>query len=989
MGRTVRPILRKFGNARTGKVHRSSNFGFTYDHGRDKGTDRNEKQVDGETDTGGLRQFNFQDGYDPTLEPYDPLQPSPVRRRDRTQEYKERLFRDTREMAELLPVFAFAYAFDKRVCHCTAAQHHKVSIYCIGWKESGERMLTVCSCNAKLTHLMLQGYFPTEPTGVKTAFALDLLEFFRDSFHTSRASKDGFANALRMTNRRVLQKEVRDYCEHFRKCVYFFFRTVHMAGTMRADAIRKFGFGSEKAITFGSLAERCPACFYRVGCKGASNPWIVCIDGNFQHWRLLYASKYSIPPYLSQLFVDVPPVQRATIQATAVNTPATELCAHNFKAAGSKPMTMKKCDETGLMSVVCRHDCAVTMMNMYAGERFEWVLFALEHFLQMVELESGLRNECILLYDVACRLTPFVRTHKPDLAERLTVVVNKFHCYAHELKCQKLFGPTLRKGVGESDGEGTERVWGDINDLVASGRQSSAPNKQLQIEDRILFRAQQKRYGLAEILFNRYLRAHANLETERKRLALILDTTIYIECKDISGCSPDDEDLSDANEQPGLEGFKSIMREVLVTEEVLFSEFESQKVYFSNSKSRKVKANGKIYEALLLEKQLEEGSPDAEDPIEHARKVTVQGEVITKLLQQNKQSRADWKEGEALWVEAARDHHPERQAYYLIASERAYNAKRAKIPHDKFKKHMLVLRKRTDTHLEKIFQTRAQWKPTSRLWKKYDNEASVCLLEGLYAEILKQSAARSMELRNLKARGRGNKAAKRILAVIMRRFPSIEEKIREFNRIVLKLPVRSRPAVLTKAAFVPTANLDILPEEDGSEALWHLEIIRSDLFQPNNTVPDALWPHSAKIRYGIDSLHRRDRAMEEIEMEEVQGLHCIVKMSKKFMETFQDELFEVPMISELLQYARLQTDQRNEAVENDGMVQQGQEHPGRSDILEDEEETGGPKIEDQDDELPFGARDEQVNADALSLLEKYDDDDVYAFSDEEDDDYFF
>ncbi|RPA71519.1 hypothetical protein BJ508DRAFT_217942 [Ascobolus immersus RN42] len=252
-------------------------------------------------------------------------------------------------------------------------------------------------------------------------------------------------------------------------------------------------FGNEKAILFGSLAERCPADFYRVNCKGSDAPWIVSIDGNFQHWRLLIASKYSIPPYLSFLFYEVPHNERASVKATAVTASTTALCAHNFKAAGSKPMTMAKCDETGLMSLVCRHDCCVALMNMYAGERFEWVLFILEKFL------------------------------------------DQFHCYAHELRCQKLFGLTLTKRVGESDGEGTERVWGLINDLVSSRRQSSSPNKQLQLEDRLLYSAEIKRFSLAMILLGRFTKAKKNHQLETARLQLVLDTVITVERKQLGG----------------------------------------------------------------------------------------------------------------------------------------------------------------------------------------------------------------------------------------------------------------------------------------------------------------------------------------------------------------------------------------------------------------------------------------------------------------------
>lgn len=77
----------------------------------------------------------------------------------------------------------------------------------------------------------------------------------------------------------------------------------------------------------------------------------------------------------------------------------------------------------------------------------------------------------LLLYDVACRLDPFLKRRDPTgkLTSRLSIAVNKFHGYAHEYRCHELWGAHQQKGLGESDGEGTERVWAKLRVLVTAG----------------------------------------------------------------------------------------------------------------------------------------------------------------------------------------------------------------------------------------------------------------------------------------------------------------------------------------------------------------------------------------------------------------------------------------------------------------------------------------------------------------------------------------
>ncbi|RPA78568.1 hypothetical protein BJ508DRAFT_211989 [Ascobolus immersus RN42] len=145
---------------------------------------------------------------------------------------------------------------------------------------------------------------------------------------------------------------------------------------------------------------------------------------------------------------------------------------------------MKHCDETGLFAIVCRHDVPLLLRDSYAGERFESVVDTIRAFIDVFREDIGSPpSSTILTYDVACRLAPYLATNHPDLAASVTVVVNKFHGMAHELRCQVIYGAMYQEGLGETDGEGVERFWSFLKWLVAAGRESSAPNRRVFLED--------------------------------------------------------------------------------------------------------------------------------------------------------------------------------------------------------------------------------------------------------------------------------------------------------------------------------------------------------------------------------------------------------------------------------------------------------------------------------------------------------------------------
>ncbi|KAJ8583964.1 hypothetical protein M405DRAFT_916184 [Rhizopogon salebrosus TDB-379] len=106
-------------------------------------------------------------------------------------------------------------------------------------------------------------------------------------------------------------------------------------------------------------------------------------------------------------------------------------CGESFMAADEKweKASTRFFTDTGLMALLCRHDRVLWIANLTsAGEKQHYVLALL------------------------------------DLAV--------FHAYGHQWPCQIIYHPRKCKGFGLSDGEGCERLWSSLKQLIPSLRVS-------------------------------------------------------------------------------------------------------------------------------------------------------------------------------------------------------------------------------------------------------------------------------------------------------------------------------------------------------------------------------------------------------------------------------------------------------------------------------------------------------------------------------------
>ncbi|KAF8416598.1 hypothetical protein EV426DRAFT_578641 [Tirmania nivea] len=113
---------------------------------------------------------------------------------------------------------------------------------------------------------------------------------------------------------------------------------------------------------------------------------------------------------------------------------------------------------------------------------------------------------------------------------RMTIKLNAFHVYAHELPCQMKYGPRQAKNWGLSDGEGNERDWSDKRHLVGPGRCSSSARQRQILSAQSLYSAQDKRQRLPGILRKRFQKLQVlktKLRTKLKEVyALPLDIPV-------------------------------------------------------------------------------------------------------------------------------------------------------------------------------------------------------------------------------------------------------------------------------------------------------------------------------------------------------------------------------------------------------------------------------------------------------------------------------
>ncbi|KAJ7587929.1 hypothetical protein C8J56DRAFT_1049993 [Mycena floridula] len=238
------------------------------------------------------------------------------------------------------------------------------------------------------------------------------------------------------------------------------------------------------------LQKRCPACFGetlfgRTLHQGGDIH--VSVDGNFHHKHTKSSAEdldfYNPQNFLSKEYVDAVGVRNDKARQAppraykqVVPDSAVDGCQDAHHAAkGDEASSSEKSnhfDNKGLMALVCQHDIPLFFTNIDTpGEQQKYVHALLEYLFSMLPPQAVV----VVLYDIGCVVDRSINKYDllPDwIACRIQFVTSAMHAYGHEWSCQLVYNPRLQRGLGLTDGEGTERLWSRLRKLIGIERRS-------------------------------------------------------------------------------------------------------------------------------------------------------------------------------------------------------------------------------------------------------------------------------------------------------------------------------------------------------------------------------------------------------------------------------------------------------------------------------------------------------------------------------------
>ncbi|KAK4700282.1 hypothetical protein P7C70_g5969, partial [Phenoliferia sp. Uapishka_3] len=363
-------------------------------------------------------------------------------------------------------------------CHPTSRRTRDILLVQSGRQDLTE--MSFCGCYPDPVRLLGFGYLANSPETPSAAFDLTLMDDFMASWRVTPVSITGWIQGKWEHHRHRLgiargwgTTQEREPGPIFREAVRVYRDILSLEEKLVSVVLKE----TERDVQ----AKRCPACFGpRVDEPSNLKSAIICIDGNFQHFRANHAAKYDFshhrnPLFLPQHYVDEAKERVAATEAFKASS--DDVCSDSWVAKddGNPESVYRGKVDSGLMACVCRHDHCLSMINLKrTGEKLYFAIAFVSYFLNVVDPTGSF----LIMYDVGCNLWAHCRKRKifePEIdSGRLGMALAVFHAYAHIWLCQMLFNPRFLLGYGLSDGEGTERFWAFLAKLVSLNRNASS-----------------------------------------------------------------------------------------------------------------------------------------------------------------------------------------------------------------------------------------------------------------------------------------------------------------------------------------------------------------------------------------------------------------------------------------------------------------------------------------------------------------------------------
>ncbi|KAG2155940.1 uncharacterized protein EDB93DRAFT_1239076 [Suillus bovinus] len=133
-------------------------------------------------------------------------------------------------------------------------------------------------------------------------------------------------------------------------------------------------------------------------------------------------------------------------------------CGDSFIAADEKRQKASTYffTDIGLMTLVCRHDHVLWIVNLTStGEKQHYALALLDQLFKHIPTQMTIG----LLYNIACQLKQSCCKWKfmdDSILSCIAFAIAIFHAYDHQWPCQVIYHPRKQEGFDWSDGEGCE-----------------------------------------------------------------------------------------------------------------------------------------------------------------------------------------------------------------------------------------------------------------------------------------------------------------------------------------------------------------------------------------------------------------------------------------------------------------------------------------------------------------------------------------------------
>ncbi|KAL9940487.1 hypothetical protein V8E36_001192 [Tilletia maclaganii] len=392
--------------------------------------------------------------------------------------------------------------------------------------------------------LIANGLFPATPTAPRVAFELPLLQLFqsliaqlgmpaRNMAATARVlmSLEPFfrPSYIPLKGGDTLRKQLRSAVTWLSVVENYDYQMA-LKGRQIWTAARPLLDEDDLKLTLEDLTDSCPACFHSFGHHASersasasaevpSTPLgagtifnqygnmgppqvIVAIDGNFTQKRRRRKDHVSSQPFPPRRFLSPRQVRAAerAWQAAGGSDPDNQSCV-------ARPYEV-----TGLMGLCCRHDIPLVLCDITTpGERHHYATALLDAVISAI---PGLTHIGVA-YDIGCRFDPSTRVQNL-FQDRVKIswAVSVFHVYGHTYSCQLLYNPRNLPGFGLTDGEGMERVWSELSNLIKTTRSMSRGERRHLLENGCQQLALSRRLGLFRLLKSKRDRVATNTARE-------------------------------------------------------------------------------------------------------------------------------------------------------------------------------------------------------------------------------------------------------------------------------------------------------------------------------------------------------------------------------------------------------------------------------------------------------------------------------------------